>query len=158
FEYRPLDLYLPFLFLLMADGARRLARGPRAAVALAGYLVLVLAGIAWLPYQSHRQFPSRYHPGFPGSEGLAPEERDAYLAPARDPISRLPGLRWVAGRYVTLLRTMTRAYVGIRQEEHRLFLDTVVPEGKRLRELVEEGVLPADTYIAVDCVGAIPYC
>jgi len=38
-----------------------------------------------------------------------------------------------------------------------MFLATVVPEGRELRALVDRGVLPADTYLATDCVGAIPY-
>src|SRR6185503_4102085 len=52
---------------------------------------------------------------------------------------------------------MTYRLVGVRQEEHELFLATVVPEGKRLRELVASGVLPKDTHVAMSAVGAIPY-
>ena len=47
--------------------------------------------------------------------------------------------------------------VGVRQEEHALFLATVRPEGQRLRGLVAAGVLPPDTHVAVSAVGAIPY-
>jgi hypothetical protein len=45
----------------------------------------------------------------------------------------------------------------LRVEEHRLFLATVIDEGPILRRWVEEGILPADTRIALSCVGAVPY-
>ena len=52
---------------------------------------------------------------------------------------------------------MSTQFVAIRQEEHKLFLATVVPEGRRLRAMIDQGELPADLYVAMDCVGAIPY-
>ncbi|MHC4611431.1 MAG: hypothetical protein ACYS7M_13890, partial [Planctomycetota bacterium] len=156
FEYRPPAFYFPFLFILLFDGARRLARGTISYAATLVYLGVVLVGLTALPYQSHKQFPESYVAGFPGvlSGTAGPTE---FMLPERDPIYRLPGLRQVAQAHRRMLRTATRAFVGIRQEEHRLFLGTVIPEGRRLRRFVEAGLLPADTQIAVDSVGAIPY-
>jgi arabinofuranosyltransferase len=156
FEFRPLDLYFPFVFILLYDGARRLPRRRIASVLTAGYLGLVLLGVTWLPYQSHIQFPNHYLTGFPGmaQDWVASTN---FMRPERDAVSGLPGLRSVARAYGKLLRNATARYVGIRQEEHRLFLASVLPDGPRLRRLVDAGWLPPDFHLALDCVGAIPY-
>ena len=157
FEYRPLDLYFPLVFLLLYAGARHLARTPARAAAVAAYAGLVLFGLWEIPYQSHRQFIGSYQPGFPGVEATSVVEAQRFLEPDRDPILRLPVLRVLASWHRDLVRHMTKFFVGVRQEEHRMFLATVIPEGKRLGRLVERGILPRDAYFAMSCVGAIPY-
>ncbi|UCG32474.1 MAG: hypothetical protein JSU68_12505 [Phycisphaerales bacterium] len=156
FEYRPIDLYFPFLFILFADGAARLARSTAATVATGVYLLVVLVGLAALPYQTHRQFPDIYRAGFPGMVANSAEARE-YLLPENDPVYGLPGPRSLLRGYRRLLWDATEHFVGVRQEEHRLFLASVVPEGRHLRRLVEAGLLPADAHIAIACAGAIPY-
>jgi arabinofuranosyltransferase len=156
FEYRPIDLYFPFLFILFADGAARLARSTATAVATGVYLLIVLVGLVALPYQTHRQFPDIYRAGFPGMAAKS-KEAGEYLLPENDPVYGLPGLRSLLRAYHSLLWDATEHFVGVRQEEHRLFLASVVPEGRHLRRLVETGLLPPDTYIAIACAGAIPY-
>jgi hypothetical protein len=157
FEYRPLDLYFPLLFVLMYSGMVQLARGWRTTACVAAYLLLVVVGIVELPYRSHVQFRKEYVPGFPGLVLGKSDEADRYLAPERSPIYGLPGLRGLAATHQRLIRTTTARYVGIRQEEHELFLGTAISEARGLRRLMESGVIPADTFIALDCVGAIPY-
>ena len=157
FEYRPLDLYFPLAFLLLGDGAREWGRRPALAAAVPVYVGLVLLGLFELPYQSHRQFPSEYMSGFPGSRNALRFMQRPYLQPQDDPVYRLPGLRSIARAHRGLLAKMTAEFVGIRQEEHRLFLATAIAEGRHLRELIDRGRLPTDIYIAMDCVGAIPY-
>jgi hypothetical protein len=63
----------------------------------------------------------------------------------------------LTGAYRDLLWKATGHFVGVRQEEHRLFLATVAKEGKQLKRLVDQKLLPADTHIAITAVGAIPY-
>jgi arabinofuranosyltransferase len=154
FEYRPIDLYFPFCFLLLADGVRHLLRRPAATWATAAYLCLVLIGLIELPYQSHRQAPDRHMAGFPGLKTSGGEE---FMRPERDPVYRWPGLSRIASVHRRVLDSLTCYFVALRQEEHRHFLDKVVPEGRRLRQLVDRGLLPGDTFIAVSSVGAIPY-
>jgi len=156
FEYRPVDLYFPFLFILLYDGARYLARGLAGAVATAACAAVVLGGLIALPYQTHRQFPDDYLAGFPGTprDSVASSH---FLRPERDPLYRLPGLRALAEGYRTRLCTATRDFVGIRQEEHRVFAAITVAEGRRLRRLVDSGMLPTDTHLALPAVGAVPY-
>ncbi len=160
FEYRPLDLYVPFLFLLLYDGCRHLATGRAAALATAVYCGVCLVGIWEIPHRSHQEFPGHYLPSFPG---LTPDSIEdaacarSFLAPERDPIYRLAGLRSIAGLHQRLIRSLSLSAVGLRQEEHRLFVATVVPEGHELRKLVERRLLPAETHVALPCVGAIPY-
>ena len=157
FEYRPLDLVFPLAFLLMYEGAQRWASGRAASAATSVYLGVVALGLTLVPWESHRQFSRVYESAFPGGQvGVTVEARD-FLSPDRDALLRLPGLREVATVHRDLTRRLTRNFVAIRQEEHRMFLATVVPEGQRLARLRESGLLPADTYIALDCIGAIPY-
>jgi Tetratricopeptide repeat len=156
FEYRPIDLYFPFVFLLMGDGARLFVAGRRAALALAS-LALVVVGLIDLPGQSHRQYPRHYITGFPGVPIRHDAEAQHFLDPDRDPIFRVPTLSPIAFALQSKLRTLTANFVGVRAEEHRMFLDTVIPEGKRIRSLIEQGVLPRDVYIAMGSVGGIPY-
>ncbi len=146
FEYRPLDLYFPFAFLLLLSGAGYLARRPRLSGVTAGYLVLVLAGLIWLPYQSHRQGGT--------TEAV---ESGTFLDPARDPVLRWPVLRSLGAAHRTLLARASWSMVGLRQEDHRAFAAGQVAQGERLRRLVAAGVLPADTHVAIGAVGAIPY-
>src|SRR5205814_6352046 len=107
--------------------------------------------------QSHAQFTRDYIPGFPGQAMTRTEEAQEFLDPTRDPIERLPGLATLAALHRDLIRALTREYVGIRQEEHRLFLASMLPEAMRLRALMAAGTLPRDVYLATDCVGVVPY-
>ncbi|OLD65042.1 MAG: hypothetical protein AUI47_03120 [Acidobacteria bacterium 13_1_40CM_2_68_5] len=156
FEYRPLDLLFPLFFLLIYGGAQHLARRRGASLATGAALGVVLVGLLALPYQSHRQFPDHYLAGFPGDDP-ASSEGGPYLSPDRDPIYRLPVLRTVARAYRALLGRMSSGYVGLRQEEHRLFLASVVPEGRSLSGLVRQGRIAPETLLAISSVGAIPY-
>ncbi len=156
FEYRPLDLYFPLAFVLIGDGLRELrTRGrPRLASIAA---VVVFAGLLWLPVRSHLEFPtSRYITGFPGVD-VDGGEAERFLAPDRDPLLRLPLIRLAASAHRELLRRATASFVGLRQEEHRLFLASVRSQAYALRSVVREGALPGTTRIALDCVGAVPY-
>jgi arabinofuranosyltransferase len=167
FEFRPLDLYFPFAYLLLMSGALWLARGPRSRVAVASGLALVAWAVVELPWRSGAQFPSEYQPAFPGA---VPAQRDrallqdpvaaaahGYLDPERTLLYRLPGLRSLASWHRSLIRSLTQRYVGIRREEHVLFLEIAREEGRRLAELVAQGRIPRDAHLALDCVGAIPY-
>ena len=156
FEYRPLDLYFPFAFLLIGDGVFELARARRGRWLAPAAVAALLAGLVAIPWRSHVEAPDRYMTGFPGLATGDPA-RSAFLDPARNPLYRWPGLRTLAELHRTLLRRTTFHFVGIRQEEHRHFLETVAPEGRRLGALRAEGVLPEDAFFAISCVGAIPY-
>jgi arabinofuranosyltransferase len=157
FEFRPFDLYFPLGFLLLQDAVAQLAIDRTRRVVVSAWLLLVGLGLTWIPWASHREFIGYYRPGFPGAEMKNEPEATRYLDPDRDPLLRLPGLRTIASLHRDLTRWMTYHFVAIRQEEHRMFLTTALAEGERLRALRERGFLPADTYIAIDCVGAIPY-
>ena len=139
FEYRPLDACFPFLYLLAGEGVRRLPWRP-------AWIAALLVVVTWLPARSHREFVREYWPGFPGQRPDHPVA-GRFLEPW-GPLGRL---------HRDLLRETTSRFVGIRQEEHRLFLATVEDQGHYLRTLVDQGILPKDAHIATSCVGAIPY-
>ncbi len=159
FEYRPLDLMFPFVYVLMADGAERL----RAASAMTrriapGLVAFALLGVITVPAMTHLAFPSDYRAGFPGASSRADGTRDLVSEQRLHVLFEVPGLGAILRGYNSLLAHMTLHGVGIRQEEHRKFLDLVAaPNGRFLGALVKEGALPADTYIAIGSVGAIPY-
>jgi hypothetical protein len=157
FEYRPLDLYFPFAFLLVGDGVFELARSRRGSWLAAASLPVLLAGLVAIPWRSHIEAPDHYEIGFPGLAVGNNPLRSSFLDPARNPIYRWPVLRALAELQRSLLRRTTFHFVGIRQEEHRHFLATVALEGRRLGEFRERGLLPEDAFFAISCVGAIPY-
>jgi arabinofuranosyltransferase len=156
FEYRPLGLLVIFAALLIGDGlaeATELRGAPAAAAALAA----VLFGITWLPARSHLQYPAeRYRNTFPGGWG----EDDAakrWLDPASDPVLGWPLMRAWPRSHRAALDFISRAAVGLRQEEHALFLATVRPEGVALSIAIRAGRIPPNLHVALACVGAIPY-
>ncbi len=155
FEYRPLDLYFGFAFLLIAAGAADRMRSRASRIAIAVYLVLFVGLSGELPLRAHGGYPTEFHYGFPGDQ-QSPAAL-AYLAPDQAWLYRLPGLRAVADRHRARVRMLTNHFAGSRAEEHRMFLEGVRIEGHALRRLVELGVLAPDTHIGVCCVGAIPY-
>ena len=156
FEYRPLDLYFPFAFLLIGEGVRVLSAWPALNRFALGGLLLVLLGLFEFPWQSHVQFPNHYLTGYPGALARDPEAI-AYLDPNRDPIFWLRPLNVIARMHQRAVHELTANFVAVRAEEHRMFLGTVVPEGRRIRALINQGVLPRDVRIAMGSVGAIPY-
>jgi aldehyde dehydrogenase (NAD+) len=157
FEYRPLDLYFPFLHCLVFAGAAHLARAGWSRAGVLAGVALMVAVVVELPLRAHLEFPAVYTPGFPGRVTESDEEAAAFLDPDRGLLSRLPGLRALARRHRDLVLRMTDHFVAVRQEEHELFLETAVQEARDMNGLIGRGILPPDTHIAVDCVGAIPY-
>jgi hypothetical protein len=157
FEFRPLDFYWPLLFLLIAEGVRAWATSPGRAALGAGYTALVLFGLVWFPLRSHTQYPKQYWPGFPGTYPGLLVDADLFLAPETDPVFHLPLLRSVAGEYRNLMRKQTAHFGAVRQEEHRMFRENAEAAARRLNQVLDRGALPRDMYIALDCVGIVPY-
>jgi hypothetical protein len=156
FEFRPLDLYLPLLALLLFEGAAVLATRPGATLGIVTYAALAIAASVPLPLDSHREFPSDYRAGFPGKH-LDQEDGRAFLDPARDPVFRAPGLRSIAATHRDLIQYLSTRFIGIRQEEHRLFFESARRQARMVEPLVADGTIPRDAGIALDCVGVVPY-
>ncbi len=153
FEWRPLDLWVPFLALAVQDGSAELTRIGRARLAAVLLVPVVMASV-FIPMLSHLDFPRSYISGFP-SHGRPDGSRD--LIRSDRAVARIPLVGAAIRGFNDRLFTLSMHFVGLRAEEHRLFLDTVIDEGPTLRKWVREGILPADTRIALSCVGAIPY-
>lgn len=158
FEFRLLDLVWVPLALLAQSGAAA-AAGPvgsrRAVLAAGSILGLIVAG-GWLPLLSHRAFPRAYVTSFPGGNARPDGSRDL-APPGLVPSWVRPALVPWMWAYNGLARHLTVSLVGLRQEEHARFAAEVVAAGLDLRDLVQQGILPPDTRIALNCVGAIPY-
>lgn len=156
FEFRPFDLYFPLVYLVMLEGVRALAATPRRRALAAAVCAVVLVGLVVLPWRAHREFPHQTEVLFPGLRSVsAAEER--FLDPSRDAVYRWPGLASLAQAHRNQLRIITYSSVGIRTEESAWFYERVLRQGEAVRELVREGILPADTYLAVGAAGVIPY-
>jgi arabinofuranosyltransferase len=154
FEYRPQDLLFPFAYCLVAEGTAAMFRARGRTPAAAAYLAAVLLGAWYLPWRSHVEAPTHYAGGFPGPSAGDPASA-AFLDPERSWVTRLPGLRAMARAHRALLHETTLHFVGIRQEDHAMFLEKVRPEAERLRDLVHAGILPPDAHLATSCVGLI---
>jgi hypothetical protein len=155
FEYRPLDLYFPFAFILMAHGAAHVLDTRRrlpAAALLAASIPLCFE----FPYRAHIEFPEHYSAGFPAAYEFDDAAAD-YLNPDRALLYGLPGLSRLALWHRDLVRKNAHHFGAIRRDEHAGFVRTVEGEGYWLRRMVEQGKLPHDTRLAICCVGAVPY-
>ena len=156
FEYRPLDVYFPLLAILLFEGARFVARRWHQGAALL-WGAASCAAVVLVPVVSHLDFPPEDHRGFPGASTRLDGTQDLVDLRRHPLLAQLPGAAAYIASYNDSVRFMSRHFVGLRQEEHRLFLASVEPEGKRLGEMVQRGSLARETYIAIPCVGAIPY-
>jgi hypothetical protein len=154
FEYRPLDVILPFLVIGIQEGIRavydilrrRLTWIAKPAVALLLLLIMFLNAVPG--YLSHLDFPDRYD----SAVAVRTAESGSKLPAA------VPGL----GSYLKVLdRTHSRLaanFVCIRQEEHKMALDQVfIPQARLFEKAIEEKYISRDETISLWCVGAIPY-
>ncbi len=157
FEYRILGLMFPLSYLWVGDGLAALREMPKGRWLVPFSFAAILVSLWVIPRRSHLDFPSEYMSGFPGLAVGNAASRDDYLAPERDPLLRLPVIRAIARIHQRLTRELTSHFVAIRQEEHARFLRHAETQGHRLRALVDAGLLPRDTRVAIDCIGAIPY-
>jgi arabinofuranosyltransferase len=149
FEFRPLDLVFPLAFVLMAEGLRSLVASRARAAGAAAFALVIAIGLFVRPWQTHVETPAGYYPGFPGHPGYETGVAREFLAPAHDGIYRLPGLAAIAAEHRRLLFALTYRFACIRQEEHVGFLASSMAEGERIRQLIADGRLPRDVYIAM---------
>src|SRR5439155_26813607 len=156
FAYRPLDLWFPMLAILLPEGLRAWCAVPRRSLVAGLYSCALILGLFWIPNASHREFPDHYLPAFPGI-WAHDEEALAFLDPQRDPLLRIPPFQLVARAHQDLTRWLTRRFVAVRQEVHRMFLEKATAEAYRLRALIDRGILPRDVRFAMSSVGVIPY-
>ena len=157
FEYRPVDLYIPIIAMLLYFGAVSI-RGSIAVRALGALYCAasILLGML-IPTLSHLSFPNDYRPGFPGLTPRTDQSRDLVSRGQFPGLFRVPLLGDYLSAYNALYIELSSHFVGLRQEEHAAFFQTVERQGRWLAELVEDGRLPRDTHLAISCVGAIPY-
>jgi hypothetical protein len=154
FEYRFLDVTLPFAALLIQEGFRAFLkflrpRLPAAAKAVVSIYLAAALFLYCLPgWLSHRNFPTTYH----SATAITSADPDKSL------FARLPILH----RYLRFLddihARLAEHFIGIRQEEHRLALEQVfLPQAALINDAVRKGLIDRHDIISLWCVGAIPY-
>lgn len=152
FEYRQIDVVWVPLALLVQSGAARLSRWRLRAFAA----VATVVGLATvLPSLSRGGFDPAYMRGALGVMGR-PED-GALVRTERVPSFLRPVVAPWFGGFNTLSKLLMEDLVALRQEEHWHFIAETTAAGLDLRDLVARGIFPADTRIALNCVGAIPY-
>lgn len=157
FEYRPVDLYIPLIAVLLYFGAVAI-RGSIAVRTLTALYcaATILLGLL-IPAFSHLSYPTDYRPGFPGLTPRSDQSRDLVSRGKFPWLFHIPLLGEYLAAYNDLSIELSSHFVGLRQEEHAAFFQSVKQQGEWLAELVDDGRLPRDTHLAISCVGAIPY-
>nr|MBN2277498.1 hypothetical protein [candidate division Zixibacteria bacterium] len=154
FEYRQLDVFLPFLAIILQEGIRTLIipvlkteSSLNRIMATAGLIIgIILYTVPSI--ETHLNFPTTYNSAV-GVNSACPNGTI---------INRLPGLK----QYLLILDRLhfglATDFVCIRQEEHRMAMEQVfLPQARLLTRAVEQGYIDRDEVICLWCVGAIPY-
>lgn len=158
FEYRPINLYIPFYAIFIYAGVREIATRWRLPVIAGAWGIASCAAAAFIPALTHLDFPPvLYRPGFPGWSMRLDGTRELVSSERHVGLFEIPGLREYLDVYNRVYADLTSHFGGLRQEEQSLHLETVVRQGQLLARMIDEGLLPPDTHIATRSVGAIPY-
>ena len=157
FEYRPLDVYVPLLVMLLFYGACTSGKTRSGIIGAATYLVLCWIVSVTIPALTRLDFPHDYRPGFAGITPRDGGRTELIDSAVHSTLFGLPLVGDYLRSYNDQMREMSRHFVGLHKEEHELFLGTAKRQGQWLKELVESGKVPRDAHIAISCVGAIPY-
>ncbi len=154
FEFRPLDITIPFLAIAFQEGFRSGWSWLKAKIDLAGHTIAILYAILALIFYtlpgwlSHRNFSNIYESGAAVSTATS----DNFL------VKSIPGIKAYLGIFDHVHKGLSRNFVCVRQEEHRLAMEQYfIPQAKLLREAIDEGVIRPDQILCLWCVGAIPY-
>lgn len=155
FEYRPLGIFLIFIYYLSFTGAVFLFRCYKTPLLYLLKSILILLLID-MPLSIHHAYPSTYVSGFPG-QVISPTSIRFDSLYSGSLLSRRPFFEPVYRAHYKLFMKLSSCFIGLRQAEHKLFLAMMDIQADIMQDLVSKGVLNKDTYIALDCVGIISY-
>jgi hypothetical protein len=153
FEYRPLGLVLPLLCVAIF-GDRD---GLRPSKTLTTWLSMIVVGLCIVPELIRHDFPAQYRPGFPGVTPRSNYRHDLVDTQQHPELWAWTVSRWYLEAVNRLAVDTSEHFVGLRQEEHRLFSDATSREGHWLAAAMSDGSIPRDFYMAIGCIGAIGY-
>jgi hypothetical protein len=152
FEYRPLDVAVPFLALILQEGFRagyhyvHSAKPRLAGDILAAALVIFLLFHTVPGLISHINFRTVYDAAL----GVKTAERN-FLA-------RIPVIKQYLQLFDRTHDKLAKSFICIRAEEHKMALRQIFYEqAMSLKKSVDRGIINKDEVISLDCVGAIPY-
>ncbi len=150
FEYRPLDVFLPFLALSLGAGVLVIYRSERPwlkAIGSAIACVLIAFSAFAIPWVSHEVMPTRYEPE------PTPADHGQRLVM----LNYLPGFGSYYDYYGKGYRKIARHFCAIRAEEHRSFFQRVKQQADLLNEYIQEGILDSTYSLGLTATGTIPY-
>jgi len=154
FEFRPLDVLIPFIALLLQEGIRaswsllkaKKIYSVRAITAV--YLLLLIIFLTVPAMESHINFPQKYGSAI----GVESSKPNGSL------INQIPGLRNYLEIFDNLHGRLASNFVCIRQEEHKMALNQIfIPQAKLISSAIKQGYIDPKESICLWCVGAIPY-
>jgi arabinofuranosyltransferase len=153
FEYRPLDVLLPFLTLFTLEGLvyafQKLSLSNlRLAQIFIGLCILLLSFLAFIPgYLIHLQLESGNYEGIQ-IPSIALQLQKWY------PPSAIP---LFIKKHDALQAKLIERFIGVKQEEHRKFWQKQKRSAQKLQEAIQQGKIQNNPRMSLECVGVIPY-
>jgi len=154
FEFRPLDVILPVLAISVQEGLRAgwtvisQSKFRKLYYAVPVYAVIALILYTSSGQLSHGNFPQKYDSAI----GIKASQSDGFL------LKSAPGLKAYLSLSDKVHAGLTKNFVCIRQEEHKMALDQVfIPQARLLGRFIDKGYIDRNETISLWCVGAIPY-
>lgn len=154
FEFRQLDIILPFLALSIQEGLRSGWKSIRellpriSKIIIPIYLVIIMILYIAPSWLSHLNFPEKYDSAL----AVRSSQSKSGLVDA------IPGFRLYLGIFDSIHSRLARNFVCIRQEEHKMAMEQVfLPQAKLFENAIAKGYIRNSDIICLWCVGAIPY-
>lgn len=153
FEFRPLDIFVPFLAIWIQEGIRALSKRLSTISGKLQKILIPIYGLVFLffytvpGYLSHINFTKEY------DSAVAVNTSGADNA-----ISSIPGIRQYLILFDKVHSKLASHFVCIRQEEHKLAFEQVFkPQAMLMKDAVDKNIIRREEIISLWCVGAIPY-
>jgi arabinofuranosyltransferase len=154
FEFRPLDIILPFLAIRIQEGFRQMLGWLKSNVrtvvyiVIAAYSLLALMFYTLPGYLSHKTFSNIYESGV----GVRTADSSNLL------VKFIPGFKGYLALFDNVHAKLAKNFVCVRQEEHKLAMEQYFkPQSEILVDAINSGLIRPDESICLWCVGAIPY-
>lgn len=154
FEFRPLDIILPFLAIRIQEGFRQMLEWLRSKIKTVAYVVIIVYAMLALMfyilpgYLSHKNFSNIYESGV----GVRTADSPNLL------VKFIPGFKGYLTLFDNVHAKLAKNFVCIRQEEHKLAMEQYFkPQSEILVDAINSGLIKPDESICLWCVGAIPY-
>ncbi len=151
FEFRMLDLLLPFLALMLGVAVWKLMKLKASWLArtglVSGAIVIVVFTTFVIAWTGEKAIDEKYQ------VAVTPRVNFTRFSTLR----LIPGFRPYCDYYHSLNSHLTRCLICVRAEEHRLFAEKVKRQADLLNDYISEGIIPENPTLCLMCAGIIPF-